>query len=219
MVNPVDETVRERRDAETASLLARGDPEGLRRLLADHAGAVLAVLESEFLGQLDRQMLEDALADALIRTWRAGASYDERWISPAAWLYVVARNRASSLAEEQRRLELVYRGDLDEEPSLDASPVTAAIAAEAEVASTRFAATLAQCMECLSNQQRAVLQADLAHGGAVSASALAEALQTTRTAIYVARHFGRRALRDALQRLGYTLHARDRAPMRLRGEA
>jgi CO/xanthine dehydrogenase Mo-binding subunit len=73
-----------------------------------------------------------------------------------------------------------------------------------------LAADVERCMETLSDQQRAVLRADLAHGGIAPAGMLAAALHTTRSAIYVARHFGRRALRDALRRCGHAFGVRDR---------
>jgi DNA-directed RNA polymerase specialized sigma24 family protein len=207
MATPVEDTTCDERDEETARLLAIGDQEGLRRLLADHAGAVLAMLARDFTGLLDGQQLEDALAEAVVRAWRAGVRYEPISPSPGAWLYVIARNRARSLLEPRRAPELVYVASLDDQPapSGPTAPDEHAIAN-----SGVLAADVERCMETLSDQQRAVLRADLAHGGIAPAGMLAAALNTTRSAIYVARHFGRRALRDALRRCGHAFGLRDR---------
>ena len=205
---PVVDLPSDERDAETARLLASGDPDGLRRLLADHAGSVLALLTRDFAGVLDRQKLEDALAEAVVRAWRAGVRYEALQRSPGAWLYVIARNRArSQVVEEQRKLDLVFVGDLDDQPA-----PTVAASPEQQVAAnlSRLGDDVARCLDGLSDQQRAVLRADLDHGGAAPAGPPAAALHTTRSAIYVARHFGRRALREALRRCGYAFGERER---------
>jgi DNA-directed RNA polymerase specialized sigma24 family protein len=207
MATPVDDTACDERDEGTARLLASGDPEGLRRLLADHAGTVLAMLARDFSGRLDRQQIEDALAEAVIRAWRAGARYEPMAPSPGAWLYVIARNRARSLLEPRPTPELVYVASLDDQPA-PAGPTAPDEHAIANAGA--LAADVERCMEKLSDQQRAVLRADLAHGGIAPAGMLAAALHTTRSAIYVARHFGRRALRDALRRCGHAFGVRDR---------
>jgi RNA polymerase sigma factor (sigma-70 family) len=219
MQDPSEKTSTEERDAATAAMLARGEPEGLRRLLIDHGGAVLAVLAREFAGVLDRQALEDALAEAVVRTWRAGGRYDPRAVMPSAWLYVVARNRALSHAEERRNAGLVYRGDLDDQPAPAAAAATEEVADGDDQRAGRFAVAMAQCLELLSDLQRAVLRADLAHGGSAPARVLAQALNTTRSAIYVARHFGRRAMREALRRCGYTMRGRERPALTPRHQA
>jgi DNA-directed RNA polymerase specialized sigma24 family protein len=204
---PVVDKPSDERDAETVRLLASGDPDGLRRLLSDHAGSVLAVLAREFAGMLDRQQLEDALAEAVIRTWRAGIQAEVLPLAPGAWLYVIARNRARSLVDDRRRLEVVFVDDLDERPAIaPASSPELAVAADPD----RLRDDMRRCLEGLPDNQRAVLAADLDVGGVAPAGPLAAALHTTRSAIYVARHFGRRALREALRRCGYAFDERAR---------
>ena len=55
----------------------------------------------------------------------------------------------------------------------------------------------------LEPRQQAVMEADLTHGGAASADDLADALQISRNAVYVARNGARRALHLALTRRGH----------------
>ena len=82
--------------------------------------------------------------------------------SPGAWLYVIARNRARSLLEPRRTPELVYVASLDDQPA----PAGPTAPDEHAIANSgALAADVERCMETLSDQQRAVLRADLAHGG------------------------------------------------------
>lgn len=191
------------RDAQTAQLLRSGDPDALRRLLADHGGTVLGRLKRDFDKVLDQQEIEDALSRASLRVWRAGKSYDPTRGSLAAWLYVISRNCARRVLQLKRRdAGYAYLDELDS--SVAVAP-SLADADDAEVPVDRLAADVSFCIESLPPQQRAVLLADLAAGGAADTEVLADQLGTSRNSIYVSRNNGRKALRAALLALGHDL--------------
>lgn len=191
------------RDQETIRLLKHGDPEALRRILADHGGNVLGLLRKEFTKVLDQQEIEDALSRASMRVWRSGKSYDPGRGTLAAWLYVIARNCARTVLEVKRRDSgITFVADLDAAASASATMVQPDTR---DHPGDNFAEDVRGCIESLAPQQRAVLLADLAAGGAADTEVLAEQLGTSRNSVYVSRNNGRKALRAALLALGHPL--------------
>lgn len=112
--------------------------------------------------------------------------------SSDAWAYVMARTCAQRLPTTDRESEGGVKG-----PNGPVGTQTRAM--------DPFFNDVLACMNELSQQQRAVLLADLAAGGSVSAAKLAQELRTSRNTIYVARNAGRKALRAALLERGYVL--------------
>jgi RNA polymerase sigma factor (sigma-70 family) len=191
------------RDPETIRLLRLGDPEALRRILVDHAGRVLHLLRKEFRNVLDHQEIEDALSRATLRVWRSGKTYDPSRGTLAAWLYVIARNCARTILDVKRRdASLSFVEDLD---STATSVLNPDEGEAPEQKTDGFASDVRDCIETLAPQQRAVLLADLAAGGAADTEILAEQLGTSRNSIYVSRNNGRKALRTALLARGHAL--------------
>lgn len=191
------------RDAETARLLAAGDPEGLRRLLIDHAGKVRGALHKEFCHVLDQLQLDEALNQASLRAWRSGGTFDGNRSPLGVWFYVIARNCARRVLEYKLLHDKVPLHDnLDGEPAPEAGRTEPDEAAEPPK-KDGFIADLYHCIAGLQAQQRDVILADLAAGGTASASELAKRLKTTRNSIYVSRTNGRKALRAALEALGH----------------
>jgi RNA polymerase sigma factor (sigma-70 family) len=199
------------RDQETARLLARGDQEGLRRLLVDHGGKVLGLLRKEFVRVLDFQEIDDAVSQASVRAWRSGRNFAPERGSLAAWFYVIARNCARRLVEAKgKHAVLSFRDDLD---SAAAAKAASAAESQAKAPKDQFLADVKRCIDALAPQQRAVLLADLAAGGSAPTDELAGQLQTTRNSIYVSRNNGRKALRAAMQKLGHTFDGTSAAAM------
>lgn len=193
------------RDAETARLLLRGDQEGLRRVLMDHSGKVLGLLRKEFTNVLDLQEIEDVVSQASLRLWRAGNRYDPARGTLGAWLYVIARNCARRMLEAKRRHAMVsFIDDLDSQAATSPTPAEVAERASDVVPKDRFLLDVQSCIADLPPQQRAVLLADFAAGGSAPTEQLAEQLQTSRNSIYVSRNNGRKALRNAMLKLGHT---------------
>jgi RNA polymerase sigma-70 factor (ECF subfamily) len=202
------------RDQETARLLMRGDHEGLRRLLVDHAGKVLALLRKEFLRVLDFQEIEDAVAQASTRAWRSGSRFDPSRGSLGAWFFTIARNCARRVLETKgRHATLSLVEDLDSTATAVAARADDA-APDRAMAADSFLADVRRCIEALAPQQRAVLMADFAAGGMASNDELATQLGTTKNSIYVSRNNGRRNLRAAMAKLGHTFDGTSAAALR-----
>jgi len=192
------------RDQETARLLMRGDHEGLRRLLVDHAGKVLALLRKEFLRVLDFQEIEDAGVQSSARAWRSGSRFDPSRGSLGGWFFAIARNCARRVLETKgKHATLSLVEDLDSTANAvmarsdDAAPDKA-------MATDSFLADVRRCIEALAPQQRAVLMAD----------DVATSLGTSKNSIYVSRNNGRRNLRAAMAKLGHTFDGTSAAALR-----
>ncbi|MBL8738264.1 MAG: sigma-70 family RNA polymerase sigma factor [Planctomycetes bacterium] len=192
------------RDAETARLLNLGQTDGLRRLLADHAGRVLALLRQDFAGVLNLADVEDALSEAVVIAWRRGERYEPSRGGIGTWLFAIARNCA------RRMVRASLDGVVQCVPDVDRCPPLAAAASvhelgqqERQVMAKEALAAVQECLGELEPRQQAVMAADLTQGGAASADDLAEALQISRNAVYVARNGARRAMHLALLRRGH----------------
>jgi len=183
------------RDRETARLLWARDPEGLRRLIGDHAGRIRNALRKEFGKMLDPLELDEALNQASFRAFHAGGRYDAARAPLPAWFHVVARNCARRILDCKRsRAMLTLIEDLASAPS-----ATPAADDGAELARRQaFADEVHRCIDLLPPQQRSVILADLAAGGTADTEGLARDLATTRNSIYVSRTNGRKALRMAI---------------------
>ncbi len=187
------------RDAETASLLLASDPEGLRRLVDDHASRVRATLRADLKKVLDHSEIDDALSQATHRVWRARPRIDLRRGTLRAWYYTIARNCALRILEAKRSPNaLRFVEDLD-------SLAWLADTAREGVGPPReeLVRALHRAIDELPIQQRAVILADLAAGGVAETEHLEQQLHTTRNAIYVARATARKALRTRLTAQGY----------------
>ncbi|MFO1032237.1 MAG: sigma-70 family RNA polymerase sigma factor [Planctomycetota bacterium] len=192
------------RDAETARLLHLGETEGLRRLLTDHAGRVLALLRQDFAGVLNLSDLEDALSEAVVIAWRRGERYEPSRGSIGTWLFGMARNCARRMVRESLDDIVQCVADLDRLPVVvAAASVHEAGPSERLLMAKEALAAVRECLGELEPRQQAVVAADLTHGGAASADDLADALAISRNAVYVARNGARRALHLALLRRGH----------------
>lgn len=198
-----DDCPQARRDEETVRMLVVREAHGLERLLADHGARVRSLLRREFRSALDDLQVDDAISQALLRVWRAAPSCDLGRGSLVAWFTVIARNCARRILEQARRGSV--------ESLVVAETAIAPAPVEPAENHTPWLAMFRRCIEGLQPQQRAVLLADLAAGGAVPASELAARLGTTANSVYVSRANGRKALRIALQQRPGTLREQSRS--------
>lgn len=176
--------------------------EGLRRLLRDHAGRVLALLGQDFAGQLDGPQLEEAIGEALFEAWRGSDRYTPERGTVRAWLFAIARNRARKMVARLSRESVEYVPDLDDA----AAPLPEHPEEVASMAKEALAAVRAY-LPLLGPRQRAVLRADLASGGQASTDDLARQMQISRNAVHQARRGARQALRSVMERHGHEVPA------------
>ena len=194
------------RDAETASLLLASDPEGLRRLVDDHASRVRSTLRADLKKLLDHSEIDDALSQATHRVWRARPRIDLRRGTLRAWYYAIARNCALRILEGKRGPNaLRFVENLDSAAWLGETREVGSSLGESPRGESRgeLIRALHRAISELPIQQRAVILADLAAGGLAQTEHLEQQLQTTRNAIYVARATARKALRTRLAAQGY----------------
>ncbi len=190
------------RDAETASLLLASDPEGLRRLVDDHASRVRSTLRADLKKVLDHSEIDDALSQATHRVWRARPRIDLRRGTLRAWYYTIARNCALRILEAKRGPNaLRFVENLDSVAWL--AETREGVAPSQGESRGELVRALHRAIDELPIQQRAVILADLAAGGVAETEHLEQQLQTTRNAIYVARATARKALRTRLTAQGY----------------
>ncbi len=188
------------RDAQTIELLRRGEQDGIRQLLEDHGGAVVAALRRNFGRFLAPFEVDEALEAALVRIWIAAAGPLPVNATLRSWLFVIARNCGLSMVRRRRR-----RHELPFDEFEEMLGTFGAAALEQE--RLRRLADLHNCLRELPRLQRIVLQADLDAGGIAPIEALLARCQTNAPAIYVARSCGRAELRRMMQRLGHFVDA------------
>jgi RNA polymerase sigma factor (sigma-70 family) len=187
------------RDATTVGLLAAGDNEGLKRLIADHGGRVRWTLRNEFDKVLDASDIDDALGQATVRVWKSRHRFDPTQGTLRAWFYVIARNCALRIVQSRRR-DPKFLEDLDALP-----PVTQFHDDEPAENPKRdaFLRDLLRCIDRLPGLERAIMLADLAAGGSAETRLLVEEFHTTANSVYVSRAKARKKLRAALLALGH----------------
>lgn len=185
------------RDGATAALLAAKDPEGLRRLLADHGGRIRLVLRKDY-PVLDTSEIDDALNQAALRAWRAGHRYDPKKGTLRAWFFTITRNCALRTLRAKTQLGLTFVDNLD-----FLTPRTGGLSTQ-NPKRQKFIRELHRLIETLPGQQRAVILADLAAGGAADTKQLALDLDTTPNSIYVSRAKARKFLRSSLEAFDQT---------------
>ncbi|GAB4143837.1 MAG: hypothetical protein Fur0037_11560 [Planctomycetota bacterium] len=182
------------RDEVTMRMLLSRDPEGLVRLLADHADRVMTLLRAEFGKVLDQQEIEDAISQASQAVWEHCASYRPDRGSLRAWYFVIARNAGRRLLRA-RAIRAECRGDLAAAPD----PASLEGPSLGRTGNDPLIEDLRRCIGSLPPLQRDVILADLAAGGIADSRALAKSLGTSPRVIYACRSAARRTLRRELR--------------------
>ena len=163
-------------------------------------------MRQDFVGVLNLSDIEDALSQAVVIAWRRGERYEPSRGSIATWLFAMARNCARRMVRASLEGPVQCVADVDcLPPAVAAGSLHEAGLQERLLMAKEALAALHECLGALEPRQQAVMAADLTHGGAASADDLAEALQISRNAVYVARNGARRAMHQALVRRGHEL--------------
>src|SRR5690349_23626740 len=84
-------------DDELIASLAGGDDVALRQLFDRHAPWLAARLRKA----LSPDDVEDVLQETFLAVWKNAGTYQRRG-TPAAWLWVIARNQAALLVRKRR---------------------------------------------------------------------------------------------------------------------
>lgn len=196
------------RDFETARLLNLGETEGLRRLLQDHAGKVLALLRQDFAAVLDLAQLEDSLSEAVVLAWRRGERVEPGAGSLAAWLYALARNCARHRVRQTLDEIVEFVEDLETVLPANSTPsMSERAGSERSMIANETLSAISEILYLLAPRQQAVVAADLSSGGTAPVDELADELRISRNAVYVARTGARRALLKELARRGHEVSA------------
>lgn len=94
-----------------------GDPEAVRAVYREHAGAVHTVARSIV---RDRELAAEVVQQTFVKAWRAAASFEaNRELAP--WLYSIARNTAIDLVRAESR---PTRGGHERETDVGVEPET-----------------------------------------------------------------------------------------------
>ncbi len=175
------------------------DATGLRHLLEDHGGVVLARLRRVFSRFLSALEIDEAMSNAVIKIWAAAPRLRRHDSSLRAWLFVTARHCGLTIFRLRRHGDQQIDG-------LEEILIYLAASTSEEIRLRRIA-DFHGCLRELPELQRAVIQADLDADGMAATDLLAERLLTTSHAIHRARHRGRAELRRMMQRLGHFVDA------------
>ena len=148
---------------EDRTVLARfraGDPDAIREVHAEYAGAVQAVARS-IIGNDD--LTNDVVQETFVKAWKAAASFDvDREIGP--WLYTIARRTAIDVLRRERR-PTIGGHDPEVEVSVDAPSFER----------TWEAFEVRRALDSLPREEREVAQ--LSHLAGLTHAEIAEQLQ------------------------------------------
>ena len=184
-------------------MLCDRNPDGLRRLFAEHGGQVRAALKKEFTQLFLPDDLDSVINQAAHRAWLRAETFAPQRGTLRAWLLAIARNEArASLRRERRQVPLQYVPAYDDRHVAVEDPPPAEVTTE-PTGMDRFRADFHRCVDSLSPLQRRVLLADLRAGGSASAEELASELRTSTNTIYATRAIARKVLRNRMLALGH----------------
>lgn len=143
----------------------------------------------------DRAIAEDAVQDAFVEIWRKAADFDAGRGVPAAWMSVIARNKAiDQIRRRGRSVVLASGGDRDE----DGSDLIAAIVDPTQAADGGVEGmALGQCLNRLEAQQRDMVL--LAYCEGLSREELSERYDAPVNTVKTWLRRGLAALKDCLE--------------------
>jgi RNA polymerase sigma factor (sigma-70 family) len=194
----MDHTPDERDPLIVASMRA-GDPQAYATMLELYGGRVAGYLRQRF-PAMDEHDLQDALADALLAV---AESFDgQRGSLPAWFLFLAHQQAVGRWRSRQARPDWEPLAGHPEPAAGNATPLQ-------ELATVERMHEVEKVIQSLSKLEQAVIRADVAEGGATSADALAERLQTTPGSVYAARQRARRKLWERCAWIQDMLRERD----------
>ena len=182
-----------------AALLVSDPEQGLRRLLAAHAGKVRWLLRNRFGDVLNDADLAAVLNEATFRVYRSIRTFDPGKGSLGTWFWSIARNTARDMIRGEAphaHLELNC-DDCGHTRGCDGRQE------KTDSATACMLSDLQHAIDALPQLQRRIIQADLAAGDVADAEFLASRFNTTKASIYTSRSRARATLREAMIRKGH----------------
>ena len=113
-------------DEDLARRFATGDADAVRELYARYGGSMLTAA-LHLLGG-DRRLAEEVVQAAILKAWRASATFDvTRRLAP--WLYAIVRRCAIDIRRHEQRHQVVSVDTASDEPAADDDELESAAAA------------------------------------------------------------------------------------------
>jgi DNA-directed RNA polymerase specialized sigma24 family protein len=172
------------RDQQLVESTRRGEPWGYAGTLERYGGRVTGYLRRRF-PTLDEHELQDTLSDALLAS---AESFDAGRGTLPAWFLFLAHQQAVARIRSRRSRPAWESLEADRAPASGRGTPLDQLVTEERVHE------MEHVIQSLSTLEQAVIEADLAEGGAVAAEDLADRLQTTPGSVYAARQRARRKL-------------------------
>lgn len=173
-------------DADIALMMAMGDQEGLRLFLQRYGGRMKGYLTKHYGHVLQQREQDEALNWAIYCIWRFADRYDETKGQFPSWCIRITQRAAQSVLRRETKF---CSKNLEYNDSYDPAAPNNEDSDEKQVFDDhdpRWGRVLT-AIDILPPLQKAIVQADLAAGGAANAQRLAELHGTTKNSIYVSR--------------------------------
>lgn len=184
-------------DADIHVAILNRQEEGLVALLRKHGARVRSVLLHRY-AAASPEDVDEALWAAAHRVWQHIWKYDAAKLPLGSWFFVIARNALISALRVERAAPLVTSLDGGLLDVLERSEL-----AERTEAQEKLLQALADCVDRLATNQKAIVLADLEYGASADGNALKEALGTSANSVYVSRNRAHRNIRKCLGSKGY----------------
>lgn len=181
-----------------------GQNEALRALLVLYGGRVKNVLRGRYRSVLQDQEIDLALSNALIKVWRHARSINLERGSLGGWFLRIAQRCAIDILGRKlgsRETALALEPDADPAGECEEDDE------ELDGRTRKRLQDLDAVIEGLGPLQKAIIKADLAHGGQADNARLAAQHGTSVNSIYVSRNKAHEAVRKGMQQRG---HYKDR---------
>jgi RNA polymerase sigma-70 factor (ECF subfamily) len=165
------------------------DPDAWSAIYSQYYPRVYAFLMARV---RDSMLAEDLAADVFVNALRAIASYEERGLTLAAWLYRIAHNR---LIDHYRRAGMRVGDSLDE---IDDEGSPHQVAHDAVDTESHERIDLQQAMERLSAEQQQVIHLRFNEG--MTSDQVAQIMRKSEGAVKILQHRALKALKQLLGR-------------------
>lgn len=182
----MDEPSEESDDDELAVLMAEGNEDAFKLMLARHGPAVLGWLHAKYRLALDPHDLQTAFDDVALKVWQQAGTFDSKKGSLGAWLLYLLRLKILDVLKARTRHRSRF-----EQPLEDFNPVDSCSSAdESELSGQRRREIqfLNRAIDTkLKGKQQKIIRCDLAAEGQADNAWIAEEIGSTPESVKVSR--------------------------------